>query len=583
MTLFVVLVVAIVIVSVVALVKAVSGGGCGTGGITLNLVTSPEKAGIVRRAAEDYSGREVDGRCVHVAVQVKSSGEAMSALARGWDAQTDGPVPDVWSPAGSGWVTLLRHRLAQSERRLDLLPERSQGIAAAPLVIAMPKPMAQALGWPDRELGWSDLLKLARDRRGWGAVGHPEWGEFRMGKTNPGFSTSGLNATVGAYYAAAGKTSGLTAADLRRAGVQAAVRTLENSVVHYGDTTLTFLEGLQRADDAGAGLSYVSAVAVEEMSVHYYNQGNPTGDPAQAGKHPKPKTPLVAIYPKEGTLVSDHPYVILRTIAPGKRRAAEDFLSYLRGERVQRAFRADGFRGFDNRPGEVIKEADGLLPDRPRKTLAPPDPEVLDGVLRSWESLRKRANVLFLVDVSGSMAEPLPGTGRTRMQQAQRALRQAVDDFVAVDRVGLWEFSTDLGGGRDYRPLVPIRPMSTPGHRERLREQIAALRPRGDTGLYDSTLAAFRHVRAARQDGAINSVVVLTDGRNDDPGGGLSLEELLKELDGADGVRIFTIAYGAGADGGALKKISEATDAAAYDSRDPATLDKVLTQVVSNF
>ena len=29
------------------------------------------------------------------------------------------------------------------------------------------------------------------------------------------------------------------------------------SIVHYGDTTLTFLSNLQRADDAGAGLSYI--------------------------------------------------------------------------------------------------------------------------------------------------------------------------------------------------------------------------------------------------------------------------------------------------------------------------------------
>ena len=38
---------------------------------------------------------------------------------------------------------------------------------------------------------------------------------------------------------------------------------VEKSIVHYGDTTLTFLTNLQAADDAGRGLTYVSAVAVE--------------------------------------------------------------------------------------------------------------------------------------------------------------------------------------------------------------------------------------------------------------------------------------------------------------------------------
>ena len=54
-------------------------------------------------------------------------------------------------------------------------------------------------------------------------------------------------------------------------------------MVHYGDTTLTFLANMAKADAAGKGLTYVSAVTVEEKSVLDYNQGNPTGDPAKAG------------------------------------------------------------------------------------------------------------------------------------------------------------------------------------------------------------------------------------------------------------------------------------------------------------
>ena len=89
------------------------------------------------------------------------------------------------------------------------------------------------------------------------------------------------------------------------------VEGVESSVVHYGDTTLTFLSNLQRADDRGEGLTYISAVTIEEKSVWDYNQGNPTGDPATLGDHAPPSVPLVAIYPKEGTLISDHPWVTL--------------------------------------------------------------------------------------------------------------------------------------------------------------------------------------------------------------------------------------------------------------------------------
>ena len=62
-----------------------------------------------------------------------------------------------------------------------------------PLVIAMPKPMAEALGWPDTPIGFADILALANDPQGWAKFGHPEWGPFKLGKTSPNFSTSGLN------------------------------------------------------------------------------------------------------------------------------------------------------------------------------------------------------------------------------------------------------------------------------------------------------------------------------------------------------------------------------------------------------
>jgi Ca-activated chloride channel homolog len=58
----------------------------------------------------------------------------------------------------------------------------------SPLVIAMPEPPARALGWPNTKLGWADILAEANSTRGWAAHGHPEWGLFKFGQTNPDFS-----------------------------------------------------------------------------------------------------------------------------------------------------------------------------------------------------------------------------------------------------------------------------------------------------------------------------------------------------------------------------------------------------------
>ena len=48
-------------------------------------------------------------------------------------------------------------------------------------------------------------------------------------------------------------------------------------------------------------------------------------------------------------------------------------------------------------------------------------------------------------------------------------------------------------------------------------------------------------------------------------------------------MRVFTISYGADADAATLKAIAEATNAAYYDASNPATIDQVFTNVVSNF
>ncbi|WP_327044085.1 substrate-binding and VWA domain-containing protein [Microbispora sp. NBC_01189] len=557
-----------------------AGRACGDGGITLTISASSDKAELLRTMAKSYNGHEVDGRCVDVVVSSKASGDAMQALARGWNARQDGPKPDVWTPASAGWVALLRHRVEGGDKQSPASAD-NPAIAASPLVIAMPKPMAQALGWPSKKIGWSDVLDLANDPKGWAKYDHPEWGRFRLGKTNPNFSTSGLNATVGAYFAATGLSGDLTERDVAGAKARDFVKGVERSIVHYGDTTLTFLTNLQRADDTGTAMSYISAVTVEEKSVWDYNQGNPSGDPKTLGDHAKPKVPLVAIYPKEGTLFSDHPYAVLSWADAAKKAAAADFLKYLRASDQQKEFAKYAFRSFDGKPTDHITAADGLDPKQPATTLSTPTPQVLDRMLRSWAELRKPANVLMVMDVSGSMGAEVSGTGKTKLDLAKQAAVNALPQFGPNDRVGLWMFSLKQDGDKDYRELVPMGR----NNQSRLKSRIGGLIPNGGTGLYDTALASYQEVLRHRSGDAINAVVFLTDGKNED-NNSISLDDLLPQLrqeTGQDTVRMFTIAYGADADLDVLRRISQSTDAAAYDSRKPVSIDQVFTAVISNF
>jgi len=561
----------------------------GTDVTRLTISSSPEKAGVLAQVANDYSGRTVAGRCVDVVVEAKSSGTAMQALAKGWNEAVDGPRPDVWTPAASGWVNLLRQRLSGTDHPSIIGDGEMPSVANAPLVIAMPKPMAEALGWPGKSIGWGDLAALATDPQGWAKYGHPEWGRFKLGKTNPNISTSGLNATVGAYFAATGTSSDLTAADIDKPEVRTFVRGVEQSIVHYGDNTLTFLTNLLAADDRGAAMSYISAVAVEESSVVGYNQGNPTNDPASSGQHGRPRVPIVAIYPGDGTLNSDHPYTVLTWADDLRKQVASDFLNYLRGADAQRKFLDLGFRGFDNKTGPLATTDNGVQADAKINLIRPPSPPVLDKLLGSWSELRKKANVLLVVDVSGSMSQPVGGTGKSRMDLAKQAAISSLPQFNDSDQVGLWSFSTYLNGEKDYQELVPIGPMSAQinaaNRRDELTARLGGLVPGGGTGLYDTSLAAYQYLKQHLAADAINAVVVLTDGRNEDSGG-IDLDNLVAALQaesGSETVRLFTIAYGSDADHDVLRRIAQATQAAAYDSSKPDTIDQVFTAVISNF
>ena len=75
-------------------------------------------------------------------------------------------------------------------------------------------------------------------------------------------------------------------------------------------------------------------MTVEEKSVVDYNNGNPTGDLEAAGGHGKPRVPLVAIYPKEGTLNSDNPFAVLQAPWSDQGRRAEAAALTARAEAI---------------------------------------------------------------------------------------------------------------------------------------------------------------------------------------------------------------------------------------------------------
>lgn len=554
------------------------------------VAASSEKADLMRAAADQYnsSNAQVDGKCVRVRVNSKASGGAEAALAAGWNQAGDGDLPTVWSPAASTWVKLLDTDLKKGDKAA--LVKTGEGydpvsVVKTPLVLAMPEPAARALGWPDKPIGWKTIAGLAAAPNGWASASHPEWGAFTLGKTSPDFSTSGLAATVGAFVAATGKSSDLTSADLSNPAVLSTVKSIERAAVHYGDTTLTFLTNLQAADDKGRGLTYVSAVAVEEKSVYDYNQGNPDGSLASRGKHAPPKVKLVAVYPSEGTLYSDNPYVILNGpwVSAEQQKAAASFRDYLLTGDVQRGFTDAGFRDSQGNPGTAL--ADGAFAKTVTvPALNSPSGDTLAQVRGVWHNVRKKARVMLVLDVSGSMGEAA-GEG-SKLDEARAAASDALGQLNPEDEVGLSIFTTNLPGNGYYQTLVPIGPAKT--STAAIRNSLQSLAPLNGTPLYSAVRKAATDLQTSADKDRINAIVVLTDGRNEAADNNLDgLITDLTVLTGSEGsrpsVRVFTIAYGADGDLPTLQRISAATGAKAYDARKPGTIKAVFTSVISNF
>ncbi len=500
------------------------------GATTVSFAYSPEKEKLLVPLVNRFnaSNTAVDGKRVFVNAQNVSSGDAQTKIANGRLKLT------AWSPSSSMWGRLLNFEADQ-----PYAPETSPSIVRTPLVIAMWEPMAKALGYPKRKIGFADILKLARSNQGWAAFGRPEFGQFKLVHTNPDFSTSGLSAVVAEYYSATGKKEGLQAADIKQARAQ--VKDIERSIVHYGDTTLFISDELRKR-----GPGYASAVAMEEATLVDFNLRRGTRDK------------LVAIYPSEGTFYSDNPFITLDApwVTPAQRAGAAAFADFLSHNVDARTAARYGFRPADlkAKPEAPLTAANGVDPKQPTRVLGLPTPRVLSAVKDAWRADRKPANVLLVLDTSGSMND------EGRLASAKDGLQTFLKEVAPQDRVGLTIFNDRV---TEVAPITPVREI-----RASLRGLVGRLIADGGTAIYDATDAGVATVKKLADTSRINAVVLLTDGEDTDSS--KTAESVVRELD-AQGdssrrVRVFTIAYSAGAVGAAekLEQIAQASGGKAY-------------------
>lgn len=473
----------------------------------------------------------------------------------------------VWIPASSLYVPLAQ-RDWRDAHGTELTVAAPRELIRSPVVIAMWEPMAKALGWPERPIGWATIQELSGTS--WFIHGYPEGGDFKFGHTHPDHSNSGLAALLSEAYAGADKQSGLTVEDLSREDVRTFMSRIESSIIDYGRSTGFFADRMLDCEIGGP--SFLSGAVLYENLV-------------AAQKPPCPgHPPLVAIYPSDGTFWSDHPYVTLNApwVTEEHRAAASDFEAFLRGEPQQQRALDAGFRPSEPpiSIGPPLVFQNGVDPAEPRATLEVPPAEVIRAAQQTWRTVKKPADIVVLVDTSGSMAAD------NKIEQARLALLRFVDLLGDNNRLQITTFS------REIATRSPLSPLGE--KRSEVEAIINSLQPDGPTPLHDATMQVYENLKASGTADHIRAIVVLSDGRDEQiganneilPGSTHTLEEMLNAIqigdEGGKAIKLFTIAYGADADRETLQRIAHITGGEPFESG-PDTIQQVYEQIAIFF
>jgi von Willebrand factor type A domain len=496
-----------------------SGDGCDAP-TTVRLTVAPELERVVDRLLADPRQVAADG-CVRTAVTAQQPLQTVARLG----ALDAAALPEVWVPDSSLWAT-----------RVDGVPLAADGsMGSSPVVLATSSAAVDGLGWAGKPPTWAGAL----------TGGHP-------------VAVPDLASSAEVLTALAAVRASLGGGANADNAVVSAVLAAERGPA---------LSPAAALDAGSAGAADAPLVPVTEQEV--YARAHAGGDSG-----------LVAVYPADGSPALDYPVLRVGSPSGARQDAVDAVVARLTSAAARERTLAAGFR-----------DADGTAPPgggTAIRAAAPAalavDPADVRELLTRLTSLAEPSRILAVFDVSTSMRAPVGDS--TRATLARDAAKSALTLIPGTSAIGLWDFAYRLDGDHDWSALVPTRRLDADvdgrPQREVLDTQLDTLPDRlapGGTGLYDTTLAAVRAARADHDPAAVNSVLIVTDGTDED-NGGIGLQPLLaalrSEADPARPVKVIGVALGPDADVDVLRQIADATGGAAYSAEDPRDLQTVL-------
>lgn len=350
-------------------------------------------------------------------------------------------------------------------------------IMLSPVVIGVKQSKAKALGWFNNlNVTWKDIADKA------GA------GDFNYAMTNPASSNSGFSAVIGVASALAGTAD----------------------VLHVSDVDAAKLNNFFKGQKLTSGSSGWLIDAYVRDQDHLDGIINYEANLLTLNRSGKLKEPLVLIYPKEGIITADYPFVLLNA---DKRAAYDKVVAYLKSAEFQKVIMDNTFRRPVN-PDVALSSAfpKALIVELP----FPNSLATVNAVLTRYLNInRVPAHSFFVLDVSGSMEGE-------RLAGLQRALHTLAGDdpsltgqfakFHNREKITLITFSDqvsqpvtfEMKSENDVQTLNAVKQFADNMHAG------------GSTAIFDAIEHAEALAQASRatEGPRYYSIVLMTDGEN---------------------------------------------------------------------
>lgn len=484
----------------------------GSGSKSISIVSGSENKEL-EPVLKEYADKN------HISITMKYEG----SLDIMRDLQNDDISYDAVWPASSIWLDAgdTKHRVKHAE-----------SICINPVVFGIKKPVAEKLGFVDKEVSVNDILKAISEKK------------LKFCMTSATQSNSGASAYIGFIHALLGSPDVITSDDLNDRDMQAKLKKLLSGIDRSSGSSDWLKDMFVKGDfDAMVNYECLMLSANEELT--------------KAGKDP-----LYVVYPYDGLSLADSPLGYIDKGDKDKEKIFNELQEYLLSKdiqnEIQKTGRRTGYTGITEENKKIFKAEWGLQPDRVLSPFKMPETDVIEEALNLYQSgLRKPSLTVYCLDYSGSM----DGEGNEQLvsameqvlkqENAKKYYLQASDNDVNI----IVPFSGTV--------LDTWKATGNGSELEELYDNVAGLEPNGGTDMYAAMETGLNELKNYDLSKYTPAIIVMTDGQSRDHSS--DFKDIYEKSNLK--VPIFSIMYG-DADPTQLNELAEMTNARVFDGRE---------------